>query len=305
MRFLVVDRDEADAARLRGLIHDCCAEHILVDHVTSAANALKLLEARYYDLCFLDYQLDANSSGIDVLKALHNGNTQTAFVFLTHHTNKETAFEALTLGAMDYLIKERFTGFELAKCIAFSMYLKRRESGLQKEALMDSLTGLGNKGLFDAQLQQAAKRAERDQEKLGLLVIDLDNFKTINDKYGHKVGDQLLQQVSDRIVKELRASDVVARIGGDEFAAILIKPKSAELIHAIAQKLEKELSASPYNISGTILKVGASVGSSVLPDDTNDLDQLFTMADKGMYQRKNNKKTALRQQRDYLDQVLR
>lgn len=305
MRFLVVERDDADAQRLRALIQDCCPGQVLVDHVTSAPNALKLLEARYYDLCFLEYQLDAASTGLDVLKVLHNANTQTAFVFLTAHANKETAFEALTLGAMDYLIKERFTAFELAKCIAFSMYLKRRESGLQKEALHDSLTGLGNKGLFEAQLLQAAKRAERDQEKLGLLVIDLDNFKAVNDKYGHKVGDQLLQQVSERIVKELRASDVVARIGGDEFAAILIKPKSAELIHSIAQKLEKELSATPYNINGTILKVGASVGSSILPDDNTNLDALFTLADKGMYQRKNTKKAAMRQSRDYMDQVLR
>ncbi|HEY9163974.1 MAG TPA: GGDEF domain-containing response regulator [Magnetovibrio sp.] len=304
MRFLMVERDEADATRLRGLINDCCTEHILVDHVTSAVSALQLLESRYYDLCFLDFHLDG-SNGLDVLKALHNGNTQTAFVFLTNHTNKEAAFEALTLGAMDYLIKERFTGFELAKCIAFSMYLKRRESRLQKEALHDSLTGLGNKGLFEAQLKQAAKRAARDQEKLGLLIIDLDNFKPVNDKYGHKVGDLLLQQVSDRIVKELRASDVVARIGGDEFAAILIKPKSAELIHSIAQKLEKELSTAPYNIGGTIVKVGASVGSSILPDDSTDIEMLFSMADKGMYQRKNTKKAAFKQSRDYLDQVLR
>lgn len=305
MRFLVAESDQLYATHLRGMIETCCERGTIVDQVASADEAVVHLQSRYYDLCFLNFHLDAPNTGLDVLKALRHTTVLTAFVFLTDHAKKAAAFEALTLGAMDYLIKERFTQFELAKCIAFSMFLKVREIGLQKEALEDALTGLGNKGLFEAQLSQAAARASRDDEKLGLLVIDVDAFKGINDKHGHKVGDQLLQQIAERIVTETRSSDVVARIGGDEFAAILIKPKSAEHIYAVAQKIEKALVSAPYNISGTILKVGASVGSAILPDDSVDLDNLFTMADQRMYTRKNTKKDAARHSRDYIDQVLR
>ncbi len=305
MRILIAESDREYASQLKAMIKACCDADVEVDHVTDGESALSRLHASYFDLCFLDYNLGASAAGIQVLKAIHTSSTLTAFIFLTSHASKEAAFEALMLGAMDYLIKERFTSFELAKCIAFSMYLKRREVGLQKEALRDSLTGLGNRGLFDAQLEQAAKRADRDNEKLGLLVIDVDGFKGINDKYGHKIGDKLLQQISERIVHETRSSDVIARIGGDEFAAILIKPNSANHIYTVGKKIEKALSDTPYNIDGTIIKAGASVGSAVLPDDGVDLDHLFSMADESMYKNKKTRRLSIRASRDYMDRVLR
>lgn len=305
MRLLLVESDKIYADHLKQMIEACCDDGVVVEHVTTAHDALSRLRSTFYDLCFLNYQLDASATALDVLHKLHNANTLTAFVLLTDFANKEAAFKALTLGAMDYLIKERFTEFELAKCIAYSMYLKRREVGFQKEALRDSLTGLGNKGLFDAQLKQSALRAQRDNETLGLLVIDLDGFKSVNDKHGHKVGDILLQQVAERIVNETRASDIVARIGGDEFAAILIKPSSPDHVLDVAKKLEKAIASTPYNLNGKIVKIGASVGTSILPEDGQDLDRLFTLADKRMYKHKKAKKTALGQQRDYMDQVLR
>lgn len=305
MRMLIADADPQYTARIQLMIAQARLPGTSVVHVSTASDALDHLQNHFFDLCFLEYTLEPERSGLDVLKQLHQTNSLTAFVFLTDHANKDTAFEALTLGAMDYLIKDRFTAFEFSKCIAFSMYLKRREIYLQRESLRDSLTGLGNKELFEAQLKQSAKRAERDHETLGLLVIDVDGFKAVNDKYGHLVGDQLLQQIAERIVLETRASDVVARIGGDEFAAILIKPKSPDHIYSVSQKLEKALTSMPYNVNGTILKIGASVGSSILPDDSVDLDTLFALADKRMYKNKNTKKVSMRHSRDYMDQVLR
>lgn len=305
MRLLIADRNPDDAARLKDMIASCHLPDAEVECVATAQEALSCLQRHYYELCFLEYLLDEPATGLDVLKALHNTGMLTAFVMLTGHANKEAAFDALTLGAMDYLIKERFTSFELAKCIAYSMYLKRREVSLQTEALRDTLTGLGNKGLFEAQLKQSAKRAERDNEVLGLLVIDIDGFKSVNDKHGHNAGDQLLQQIAERIVNETRASDVVARIGGDEFAAILIKPNSADHIYTVGKKLENALSSVPYNLDGIFVKVSASVGSSILPDDATDLSTLFTLADTRMYKNKNTKKAARARGRDYMDYVLR
>ena len=305
MRFLLVDADDGYVARLREMITACCPKDTHVDQASTASEALSLINEHYYDLCFLDHLLDDDSTGMDVLKSLSGTTALTAFVVLTSGASKALAFEALSLGAMDYLIKDRFTEFEMAKCVSYSVYRKRKEVSLQKESLKDSLTGLGNKGLFDAQLNQAVQRAKRDGENLGLLVIDIDNFKNINDKYGHKDGDLLLQQIAERIVKYTRASDVVARIGGDEFAAILIKPKSTDDVYDVAEKIEKAISSTPYKLNGKMVKVTASIGSSNLPDDAKDVDSLFRFADMRMYKSKNLKKTAMKQSRDYLDIVLR
>jgi diguanylate cyclase (GGDEF)-like protein len=304
MRLLIADRDPTFITHINEMVSAAHFADVTVDHVTTVDDALSALQNTYYDLCFLEYRLDGAATGLQVLKSLQAPNVLTAFVFLTDHANREAAYEALTLGAMDYLIKQRFTAFEFAKCISYSMYLKHREIQTQRESLRDSLTGLGNKGLFSAQMEQSSKRAARDKETLGLLIIDVDGFKAVNDKYGHQVGDQLLQQISERIVNETRASDVVARIGGDEFAAILIKPKSSEHIYTVGNKLEKAIASMPYNLSGTIVKIGASVGCSVLPDDSSDLKELFTLADKRMYKNKNIKKSGRIHARDYMDQIL-
>ncbi|MDH5189152.1 MAG: GGDEF domain-containing response regulator [Rhodospirillaceae bacterium] len=304
LRVLLTETDQHYADYLRQMIVECCPQGTIVEHATTTDGALGMLQGKYYDLCFLEHDMGGEETGLDVLKHLRGSNAMTAFVFLTDHASKEAAFESMTLGAMDYLIKDRFTKFELAKCISFSMYLKRREIELQKEALRDSLTGLGNKGLFEAQLKQSGERAKRDKEKLGLLVIDVDGFKAVNDKYGHKVGDKLLQQISERIVGETRASDVVARIGGDEFAAIIIKPKSIDHTEATGKKIEKSLSSEPYNIDGIVIKVSSSVGCATLPDDVDDLDQLFCHADKNMYKNKKFRKSKHGNANYYIGQTI-
>lgn len=304
LRILLTETDRHYADYLKQMIVECCPKGTIVDQASTPDGALAMLHGKYYDLCFLEYDMGEGETGLDILKHLRGSNAMTAFVFLTEYASKEAAFEAMTLGAMDYLIKDRFTQFELAKCISFSMYLKRREVDLQKEALRDSLTGLGNKGLFDAQLKQAGERARRDKEKLGLLVIDVDGFKAVNDKYGHQVGDSLLQQIAERIVSETRASDVVARIGGDEFAAIIIKPKSIDHTLATGKKIEKALSSEPYNIDGLIIKVGSSVGCATLPDDVDNLDQLFCYADKNMYKNKKIRKSGHGKADFYIGQTI-
>ena len=221
---------------------------------------------------------------MDVLRTVHVETTLTAFVFVTVHDSKEAAFQALTLGAMDYLVKSRFTEFDLAKSISFSLYRKYREVELQSEALRDSLTGVGNKSLYEAQLRQSVERATRDGEQLGVLMIDLDGFKPVNDTYGHEAGDAVLQQVATRIVDETRSSDVIARVGGDEFAAVLVKVNSEKDVENIREKLAKSISDASYVVgNGQTISVGASIGAAVFPDDGRDVAELKRIADKRMY----------------------
>ncbi len=238
------------------------------------------------------------------MQAVSGRNLTTAFVFVTVDSKKETAFQALTLGAMDYLIKANFTPFDLSKSIAYSLYRKFREIRLQTEALKDSLTGLGNRNLFNEQLNQAIARAKRDDEKVGVLMIDLDRFKPVNDKHGHLVGDELLKQVAERIVTETRGSDVVARLGGDEFAAVLIRVASREYLDRIRKKLAAAISDQPYKIDTHWLKIGASVGASLFPDDTENVHDLVHMADVHMYKEKEKHHDAANENlRSYRDAV--
>ena len=196
------------------------------------------------------------------------------------------------------------TPFDLSKSIAYSLYRKFREVRLQTEALKDSLTGLGNRSLFKEQLNQAIARAKRDDEKVGVLMIDLDRFKPVNDKHGHQVGDELLRQVAERIVSETRSSDVVARLGGDEFAAVLIRVASREYLDRIQKKLATAIGGQPYEVGKQWLKISASVGSSLFPDDTNNIHDLVHMADVRMYKEKEKHHQAANQNlRSYRDVV--
>ncbi len=303
IRFLVVEDDPEYAAFLEAQINACAPTNEGIDIVEGAEKAISLLTENPYDVCFLDYYLK-DGTGLDVMQAVSGRNLMTAFVFVTVDTRKETAFQALTLGAMDYLIKAHFTPFDLSKSIAYSLYRKSREIRLQAEALKDSLTGLGNRNLFNEQLHQAIARAKRDNEKVGVLMIDLDRFKPVNDRHGHQAGDALLKQVAERIVGETRSSDVVARLGGDEFAAVLIRVSSREYLNQVRNKLATAINGQPYEVGKHWLKIGASVGASLFPDDTDNIHDLVHMADVRMYEEKEKHHNAADQNlRSYRDVV--
>lgn len=188
LRFLLVEDDPDYANYLDLMIKTVCPENGGIVKTTHANKALDILRASFFDVCFLDYYLEDGGTGFDVLKGLKDKQLLTAFVFLTRNTKRKTAFEALQLGAMDYLIKAKFDEFELAKCISYALFRKHREVELQTMALKDTLTGLGNRVLFEENLRMSVERAKRSNENLGVLYIDLDGFKEINDTHGHAGG---------------------------------------------------------------------------------------------------------------------
>lgn len=283
LRFLIIEDEPVFAQFLESMINKCNPRHNGIVIVDNAADAISQLQNGVFDVCFLDFFLKNDTTGMDVLRAMNGRSILTAFVFITVHDSKETAFQALTLGAMDYLVKARFTEFDLAKSISFSLYRKYREVELQTEALKDSLTGLGNKALYEEQLRLSVERAARNGEQLGVLMIDLDKFKPVNDTYGHDAGDMVLKQVATRIVEETRSSDVVARVGGDEFAAVLVKVNSHEDVINIRDKLVRAIADKPYDVGGYTVEIGASVGAAVFPDDGQNIAELKRVADKRMY----------------------
>lgn len=157
-------------------------------------------------------------------------------------------------------------------------------SRLQFNALYDPLTGLPNRALFHDRLQSALARARRADESLALLFIDLDNFKTVNDSLGHAAGDRLLQQVARRLAETVRASDTVARFGGDEFVVLLDRAR-ASAGAAAAAKIHGVL-GRPFELDGQRATITPSIGIAVYPDHGEDEGTLLDHADSAMYRAK-------------------
>lgn len=166
------------------------------------------------------------------------------------------------------------------------------ESRIQRQATLDGLTGLVNRRLFMDRLNQALYHAQRNQQKMVLLMLDLDGFKLVNDSRGHAGGDQLLRQVARRLSLLVRQSDTVARLGGDEFAVLLLDSE-AEAGERVGQKILDTV-AQPYTIDAIACRIGVSIGMAVYPLDAEQADTLLIAADTALYASKAAGKHCLR-----------
>jgi diguanylate cyclase (GGDEF) domain len=153
----------------------------------------------------------------------------------------------------------------------------------------DPLTGLPNRRLLFELLQKTFDIAARNETKVGVIYIDLDDFKPINDRLGHMAGDRALVAVAGRLRSMLRASDTVARVGGDEFVAVLARVKDRKDISLTANKILKECGKS-FEIDGVPCKVGFSMGIAVFPDDGTSIERVVSAADAAMYSVKRDRK---------------
>ncbi|MFZ6816009.1 putative bifunctional diguanylate cyclase/phosphodiesterase [Undibacterium sp. Rencai35W] len=161
---------------------------------------------------------------------------------------------------------------------------KRAEIQLDHIAHYDSVTGLPNRHFFTRRTRELEHRA-KNSAKFGLLFIDLDNFKYVNDTFGHRIGDLLLIAVADRLQKTLRSNDLVVRLGGDEFAVLLDNPKSTDDALRLAEKLLALLSQS-FLCEIHEFNVGASIGVAMMPDHVSTFEDLLSSADAAMYEAK-------------------
>lgn len=170
---------------------------------------------------------------------------------------------------------------------------KMAEEKVQYLALHDTLTGLPNRVLLSEHFNMALEGSKRNDKGVGCLMLDLDDFKVVNDSLGHRVGDLLLKKVSDRIKNHLRKVDTLARIGGDEFAIILPEISQTKKIEGIAKRLISSLE-KPFFIDGNEVFVGVSIGISTYPENGNDLETLQQKADTAMYRAKSGGKNRYR-----------
>lgn len=171
--------------------------------------------------------------------------------------------------------------------------LKKTNEQVLHLAHHDALTGLPNRILFYDRLNQAIARSRREREVFGVLFLDLDGFKQINDIQGHDAGDALLREVAKRLVACVRDSDTVARMGGDEFTVILCNGQTPENIERVARKIIDVID-SPFLLHGKSCSVSVSIGISFYPKHGTTPDQLVKLADSAMYAAKQSGKNCCR-----------
>lgn len=160
--------------------------------------------------------------------------------------------------------------------------LKQHEERLIRLAYYDALTGLANRRLFQDHFYQSLHLAKRYHSNLAILYLDMDNFKRVNDTYGHSIGDELLIMVASRLAHSIRDPDTVCRISGDEFVVLLQQFEHQEDVAKVGRRILDALS-QPFNLNGLSIAISCSIGASFYPQDGLNLETLLQCADAAMY----------------------
>jgi len=176
-----------------------------------------------------------------------------------------------------------------ARLAALAIETRRLYADLRRRSEFDLLTDIPNRFAMQQRLDLLITEAQRDQTIFGLIFIDLDKFKPINDRYGHHIGDLYLQEVARRMQQQLREGDMLARLGGDEFAALISKAPTQTHIEEVVRRIELSFD-TPFIVEGFLLRGTASVGIALYPEDGTTKDKLLNVADARMYVAKNDKR---------------
>ena len=204
------------------------------------------------------------------------------------------SYKKLYLNLLGYAFGLVFIGLvALYLARRFTVRLRRKiiltKGQLEQMALYDRVTSLPNRRFFEYELNKAIHRIKRENENAALFLIDVDDFKKVNDLCGHHTGDEVLRMIAKRLKQTVRADDVIARVGGDEFAAILFKVGSPENVRNIARKMIEAI-AEPFPTQPIPSHVGLSIGMTMMPNDSNDPPTLLRWSDMAMYEAKSQGK---------------
>ncbi|PNU01938.1 putative bifunctional diguanylate cyclase/phosphodiesterase [Novosphingobium guangzhouense] len=290
---LIVDDDDVDREKLLRLLRRV-PRNITVEQAASQAEALDMIRdpQAHFDIVFLDFGLK-DGDGRDLLPEIRAEiDPDIPIIAVTGHVDQQIAADSIKSGMTEFLSKRSLSPERVAASveegIAWRKYrqdMRRAEEELTHRSLHDPLTDLPNRTLFSDRLAQACARARRSGDPFGLVMIDLDRFKEINDSLGHAAGDAVLITLGRRMCEHLREVDTVARLGGDEFAVLLQNVDSEESALAVATKLT-ELIEQPIVYEGRLLYVGASMGIALCPQLGFSPEGLTEAADEAMYEAK-------------------
>jgi diguanylate cyclase (GGDEF)-like protein/PAS domain S-box-containing protein len=279
---VVVDDDRA----MRQMIHKVLAGNgFRVEQAEDGAQSLDICARYAPDIVLMDALMPV-MDGFEACVRLRQqpGTEHIPVLMVTGLNDEQSVDRAMKAGASDFITKPIYWPLLLQR-LRHILASQRAEKQIKHLAYHDTLTGLPNRVLFHDRLQQALSQAARKEHIMGVMFLDLDRFKIINDTLGHDVGDELLKAVSQRLKNCIRQGDTVVRLGGDEFTIILPIIGKAEDAAFVAQKILTTL-AEPFLLNHQELHITSSIGISLYPNDGEDTQTLIKNADIAMYRAK-------------------
>jgi two-component system cell cycle response regulator len=266
-----------------------------VDEADNGQTAMHMLSKGSYDVIITDLKMP-ELDGFGVLAAVKRLGLSVEVIVLTgaHAQDMSSAVRALRLGAHDYLTKPPASADEVILTVERAVEKKRlRDENkrllheLESLSRTDALTGVPNRRSFDQALMQETARSRRYGSALGVVVLDIDDFKKINDTHGHQAGDEVLRSLARTVAGALREGDVLFRYGGEEFVALLPYADLAGAMKA-AERLVKAVGASPIRAGSAMISVTTSAGVAALTSSDADGLSLVARADSALYEAKRN-----------------
>jgi len=289
IKVLLIEDNPGDARLVREILSGIEDSAFELQHADRLQTGLKMLAGEEFDIVLLDLGLP-DSSGMETLTRVHEQALDVPIIALTGNTEKLLGRESVREGAQDFLQKGKVDSDLMYRSIHYAIERQRVMGEVRSLSLVDELTGLYNRRGFLTLGEQQMKVAARLNKGVVLLFLDLDKMKEINDKLGHQQGDAALIEVANVLKSTFRESDVIARVGGDEFVVLAVK-SSEDNIEVLVARLQDKLNASNadggrgYKLSVSVGMAGCEAGCS-----PSSIDELLSRADKLMYEQKQVKK---------------
>ncbi|MGB3725810.1 MAG: GGDEF domain-containing response regulator [Glaciecola sp.] len=285
----IVEDNPADTTHYMRLLEQCDHNFQHIECFTTIECALKSLkETKTNICCLLDYNLP-DGTALSLVKALKSGSCDLIcpIVIITGQNDTQSAVKLLKLGVQDYIVKDELSSNSFIRTIEGAVQNWQLKKQLEFMAMYDSLTQLGNRCLFIDKLEQMISEGSRYNHGFTLITLDLNNFKSVNDIYGHEAGDFVLQQVGIILRRTLRDADIAGRLGGDEFA-ILLPETCRESALIVAEKVADALDTD-IEWHNAVIPVSAALGISMFPSKARNAMELMREADIALYKCKENK----------------
>ena len=290
MRVLVADDSATSRAMLRTALSHWGYEVVLAEHGAEAWEALAQPDAP--PMAILDWVMP-HMTGPEVCRRVRETRREpyTYILLLTSKNTKGETVEGLEAGADDYIVKP-FDQHELQvrlragkRIIDLQMELLRAREELRERANKDLLTMLPNRSAISTALEQELARCHRDRRTVGIILLDIDNFKKINDTYGHFAGDAVLREAASRLRGNMRTYDQVGRYGGEEFLVVLPNCDIEQAANQ-AERMRDRLNSSSMIVDGYEMRVSASFGVTVSDGSERNPDLFVRVADEALYRAK-------------------
>lgn len=285
IRLLLVEDNDADARIIQFHLKACSEIRVSVDHVGTLSDAIAATHDHGYDVLIVDMGLP-DCSGLANVTRLREAAPTATIIVLTADDDDTDALEAIRHGAQEYLSKQRLRGPLLTRAIRHSITRQQHLLTAQSQAMTDALTGIGNRRAFEREMDRRIHEYQRHDVPFCLTIFDIDHFKKINDQWGHDVGDKTLRVLSESLYNEVRATDMVTRLGGEEFAVIFVATQLAEALkvsHRARAKIGERCGARIHDDMQLTISGGVA---EVAPGD--DLRTLINRADEALYVAKNS-----------------